>query len=72
MILKNKLGIADPVELTRAEERISKEKALELFKLHLSDTSEVGTFKGLAGIHRHLFDEIHDSAGREYILAHRG
>ncbi|NLN72563.1 MAG: cell filamentation protein Fic [Thermoplasmatales archaeon] len=64
MTLKNKLGITDPVELTRAEERISKKKALELFELHLSDTSEVGTFEGLAGIHRHLFDEIHDSAGR--------
>ena len=32
MALKNKLGITDSLELARAEERISKTRALELFE----------------------------------------
>ena len=43
--LENKLGITDSVELARAEEKISKQKALELFELNLLDTFEVGTFR---------------------------
>lgn len=31
-MLENKLGIADSVELARAEERISKRKAIEMFE----------------------------------------
>ena len=64
MTLENKLGIMDSVELARAEEKISKKKALELFELHLLDTFEVGTFKGLSEIHKYLFDEIYDFAGQ--------
>lgn len=63
MVLKNKLGITDPAELARMEEKISKTKALELFETGLLDTFEVGTFKGLSEIHRHLFGEIYDFAG---------
>ena len=58
MVLENKLGITDSVELARAEEKISKRKALELFELHLLNTFEVGSFEGLAKIHKYLFDEI--------------
>ena len=64
MALENKLGITDSVELARAEEKISKQKALELFELNLLDTFEVGTFKGLSSIHKYLFDEIYDFAGQ--------
>ena len=64
MVLENKLGITDSVELARAEEKISKRKALELFELHLLDTFEVGSFEGLAKIHKYLFDEIYDFAGQ--------
>ena len=64
MILKNKLGITDATELARAEEKISKMKALELFETNLLDTFEVGTFKGLAEIHQYLFDEIYHFAGK--------
>lgn len=64
MDLENKLGITDSVELARAEEKISKKKALELFELNLLNTFEVGTFKGLSGIHKYLFDEIYDFAGQ--------
>ena len=56
MVLTNKLGITDSAELARAEERISKTKALELFDTGLLDTFEVGTFDGLSHIHRYLFD----------------
>jgi cell filamentation protein len=64
MYLENKLGIADSAELARAEEKISKKKALELFETGLLDTFEVGTFEGLAKIHKYLFDEIYDFAGK--------
>lgn len=64
MTLENKLGITDSVELARVEEKTSKKKALELFELNLLDTFEVGTFKGLAQIHKYLFDEIYGFAGK--------
>ena len=64
MILSNKLGITDQAELARVEEKISKTKALELFESGLLDTFEVGTFVGLAQIHRFLFSGIYDFAGQ--------
>ncbi len=63
MAIANKLGITDSSELARIEEKISKTKALELFEKGLLDTFEVGTFKGLAQIHKYLFDKIYDFAG---------
>lgn len=64
MALKNKLGISDSAELAREEERISKKKAIELFEKGLLDQFEVGTFAGLAEIHKYLFDEVYDFAGK--------
>ena len=64
MALENKLGLTDPAELARAEERISKAKARELFEKGLLDTFETGTFAGLCAIHKYLFDEIYDFAGK--------
>lgn len=64
MVLENKLGITDSAELAREEERISKTKALELFESGLLDTFEVGTFKGLCSIHKYLFEDIYDFAGK--------
>ena len=64
MALKNKLGISDSAELAREEERISKKKAMELFEKGLLDQFEVGTFAGLAEIHKYLFDEVYDFAGK--------
>lgn len=63
MTLENKLKINDSSELARMEEKISKRKALELYETGLMDSYEVGTFAGLAGIHKYLFDEIYDFAG---------
>lgn len=64
MTLKNKLGITNSVQLAEAEEKISKEKAALLFDTRLTDTFEVGTFKGLSDIHRYLFEDIYDFAGK--------
>lgn len=64
MVLENKLGITDSAELAREDERISKTKALELFESGLLDTFEVGTFKGLCSIHKYLFEDIYDFAGK--------
>lgn len=64
MALENKLGISDSSELARAEEKISKAKALELFEKRLLETFEVGTFEGLAKIHKYLFEDIYDFAGK--------
>ena len=63
MTLENKLGIINSSELSRIEEKISKVRALELFETGLLDTFEVGTFEGLAKIHKYLFGEIYDFAG---------
>lgn len=62
--LENKLGITDSLELAKIEERIGKIKALELFEKGLLDTFEVGTFEGLVQIHKYLFNEIYDLAGK--------
>lgn len=64
MALKNKLGIIDSTELARVEEKISKKKAIELFGNGYLDDYEVGTFEMLAAIHKYLFDEIYDFAGK--------
>jgi cell filamentation protein len=64
MALENKLGITDSAELARMEEKISKTKALELFETGLLDTFPVGNFEGLSMIHKYLFDEIYDFAGK--------
>ena len=64
MILENRLDISDQVELARAEEKISKQKAGQLFDSGDISLAEVGTFKGLAFIHAYLFDEIYDFAGK--------
>lgn len=57
-MLENKLGITDSTELARIEEKISKQKALEMFESGFFETLELGTYKSLAMIHQYLFDEI--------------
>ncbi len=64
MILDNKLNITNQVELAKAEERISKKKAKQLFDSGDINKSEVGTFKGLALIHAYLFEDIYDFTGK--------
>lgn len=64
MVLENKLGIDNPSELAREEERISKRKAMELFEKGLLDKMEAGRFSSLKAIHKYLFEDIYDFAGK--------
>ncbi len=63
-MLENKLGITNAIELAKEEEKITKIKAMELFQTKKIDTFEVGTFKGLAQIHKYLFEDIYAFAGK--------
>ena len=62
-MLENKLGITDSAELARIEEKISKQKAVEMFESGYLESLEAGTLESLAKIHKFLFDEIYDFAG---------
>lgn len=64
MALENELGINDSAELARIEEKISKTKAIKLYERKIVEDLEVGKFSGLAKIHKFLFDELYDFAGK--------
>ncbi len=63
MIIENKLGLTSQVELAKTEEKLSKQKAKELYDSGKINEIEVGTFKGLSEIHEFLFSEIYEFAG---------
>lgn len=63
-MLENKLGIKSPTELAYEEEKISKKRAAELFENGILDTLIPGTFSALQAIHRYLFNDIYDFAGK--------
>ncbi len=64
MILPNKLGITNQIELNKTEEKISKQKAKQLFESGTIDIIEIGTFSGLKYLHHTLFGELYDFAGK--------
>ena len=64
MILENKLNITDQIELAHAEEKISKQKAQQLFDSGDINKVEIGKFAGLAFIHAYLFEDIYHFAGK--------
>lgn len=64
MTLENKLGITSSAELATQEERLSKKRALELFESGMLNKLEPGTFKTLQVIHKQLFMDIYDFAGK--------
>ncbi len=64
LVLENKLGITDSVELSKTEEKISKKRAIELFESGYFDGLEAGTFHSLAEIHKYLFGSVYDFAGK--------
>lgn len=64
MVLANKLNIHNQLDLNKAEEKISKQKAKKLFESGEINRIEVGTFKGLSQIHAYLFGDIYDFAGK--------
>lgn len=63
MVLNNKLGIKNSLELARFEEKISKKRALESFEKGLFERMEAGKFYTLAEIHKYLFSDIYEFAG---------
>ncbi|MCA6611514.1 MAG: Fic family protein [Pseudanabaena sp. M158S2SP1A06QC] len=64
MTMENKLNITNQIDLAKAEEKVSKQKAKQLFDSGDIDKAEVGTFKGLAFIHAYLFGDIYNFAGK--------
>ncbi|MBQ7542403.1 MAG: Fic family protein [Clostridia bacterium] len=63
-MLENKLHITDAAELARAEEKVGKARAMELFETGMLDSFEVGVFSGLQKIHGFLFGDLYDFAGK--------
>lgn len=64
MVLANKLNITNQIELSKAEEKISKQKAKQLFESGEINHFEIGTFQALAQIHQFLFGDIYEFAGK--------
>ena len=64
MALEKKFGIKNSAELARKEERISKKRAVELFENGMLENLEAGKFQTLCEIHKYLFDDIYDFAGK--------
>lgn len=63
-MLKNKLGIEDFFSFSKEEEKLSKIRAIELFENNLLENFEIGTFEGLSKIHKYLFQDLYDFAGK--------
>ena len=64
MALENKLGLTSSADLAREEERLSKKKAVELFESGVLATLPAGKFSTLQAIHKYLFEDIYDFAGK--------
>ena len=64
MRIENKLGLTSSDDLAREEERLSKKKAVELFENGVLDTLSAGKFSTLQAIHKYLFEDIYDFAGK--------
>ena len=63
MVLENVLGITDPVELARTEERLSKKRARELFETGALDALAPGSVAALRAVHRAIFGDLYAFAG---------
>ena len=59
-VLRNKLGITNDVDLTKAEQRYSTARGLEAARLSFAPTAE-----GYRDLHRHLFQDIYEWAGQD-------
>lgn len=64
MVLENKLSITESSELARVEEKISKKRAIKLFENECLKKLDCGTFESLCFIHKYLFEEIYEFAGK--------
>ena len=64
MILKNKFNIVNQIELARVEEKISKQKAIQLWSSGDLKNFQAGSFESLKFIHEKLFEDIYFFAGK--------
>ena len=64
MRIENRLGLTSSADLAREEERLSKKMAVELFENGMLDTLPAGKFSTLQAIHKYLFEDIYDFAGK--------
>ena len=58
------MNISNQIELAKMEEKRSKYKAKKLFDSEDISSVEIGVFAGLSFIHRYLFEDIYDFAGK--------
>ena len=64
MALENKLGLTSSADLAREEERLSKKKAAGLFENGALDALPADKFSTLQTIHKYLFEDIYNFAGK--------
>ena len=64
MAPENKLGLTSSADLALKEERLSKKKAVELFENGVLDALPAGKFSTLQAIHKYLFEDIYNFAGK--------
>ena len=58
------MTLSNQIELAREEERLSKRRAIELWQGDELRRMTAGTFDKLAHIHRRLFGDVYDFAGK--------
>ncbi len=63
-MLKNKFNIENQVELARVEEKISKQKAIQLWQSDELKNFQAGSFEKLSYIHEKLFGDIYFFTGK--------
>lgn len=59
-VLRNKLGITNDADLTKAEQRYSTARGLEAARLSFAPNAE-----GYRDLHRHLFQDVYEWAGKD-------
>ena len=59
-VLRNKLGITNDAELTKAEQRYSTARCLEAARLSFAPDA-----RGYRDLHRHLFQDVYEWAGQD-------
>ncbi len=64
MALENKLGITNSTLLAHKEEELSKKKAVLMYETNFFDSLNAGTFESLCHIHKFLFEDIYEFAGK--------
>ncbi len=64
MAPENKLGLTNSADLAQEEEHLSKKKAVELFENGMLNTLPAGKFSTLQAIHKYLFEDIYNFAGK--------